>query len=44
MKQNTIVIENPSEGLLKALREGQIKKAADQEEIRKNWHLYFPKK
>lgn len=42
--KNTIIITNPSPELLKLIRDGHERKQRDTEEIRKNWHLYFPKK
>jgi hypothetical protein len=44
MKAKTLVIENPSDSLLKFVRKLRDDKEINREEIRKNWDKYFPKK
>lgn len=40
--QPTLVIENPSPALVKLVRTLRDRKIANQEEMRRNWHVYFP--
>lgn len=39
---NIIVIKNPSESLIKFVREMREKQEAQEKEIRENWVKYFP--
>lgn len=42
--QDVLLIEKPSKGLLELVRKLQKEKEAEQEEIKKNWNKFFPKK